>query len=94
MKSILNVAVAALVFALAMPTAHARGSHSGASSSPHVTNGTSHRVSGYTKRSGTYVAPARATNPNRTKLDNYSTKGNVNPYTGKVGTKSPVAPLN
>ena len=31
-------------------------------------------------------APAHATNPNNTKADNYSTKGNVNPYTGKPGT--------
>jgi len=29
------------------------------------------------------------TNPNSTKLDNYSTKGNVNPYTGKPGTVDP-----
>lgn len=47
----------------------------------------SHSVSGYTRRSGTYVAPYHATNPNPTQRDNYSTKGNVNPYTGKVGTK-------
>ena len=49
----------------------------------------SRSVRGYTTSRGTYVAPHRATNPNRTKLDNWSTKGNVNPYTGKAGTKSP-----
>jgi hypothetical protein len=27
--------------------------------------------------------------PNSTTLDNYSTKGNVNPYTGQPGTKDP-----
>jgi hypothetical protein len=48
-----------------------------------------HYVHGYTKKSGTYVAPHYQTNPNRTKLDNWSTKGNVNPFTGKLGTKSP-----
>jgi hypothetical protein len=48
-----------------------------------------HVVSGYTRRDGTYVAPYHATDPNGTKLDNYSTKGNVDPYTGKWGTKSP-----
>lgn len=47
----------------------------------------SHATKGYVKKNGTYVAPSHATNPNKTKLDNYSTKGNVNPYTGKVGTK-------
>lgn len=54
----------------------------------------SHYRSGYTTRSGTYVAPSYATNPNGTLLDNYSTKGNVNPYTGRAGTVDPyrVAP--
>lgn len=45
------------------------------------------RVKGYTTKSGKYVAPHMRSSPNRTKSDNYSTKGNVNPYTGKVGTK-------
>jgi uncharacterized protein YpmB len=45
------------------------------------------RVSGYTKSNGTYVAPSYRTSPNATKIDNYSTKGNYNPYTGKVGTR-------
>lgn len=49
----------------------------------------SHRVGGYVKRNGAYVAPHRQTNPNRSRLDNYSTRGNVNPYTGKAGTVSP-----
>jgi outer membrane protein assembly factor BamE (lipoprotein component of BamABCDE complex) len=44
-------------------------------------------VNGYTKKDGTYVAPYTRTSPNHTKSDNYSTKGNVNPYTGKEGTK-------
>ena len=44
---------------------------------------------GYITKNGTYVAPSVATKPNDTKLDNYSTKGNVNPYTGKTGTVDP-----
>ena len=44
-------------------------------------------VRGYTTKSGTYVAPHYRSSPNRTKADNYSTKGNINPYTGKRGTK-------
>lgn len=43
-------------------------------------------VNGYTKKDGTYVAPHERTAPNSTKADNYSTQGNVNPYTGKEGT--------
>lgn len=48
-----------------------------------------HYIKGYIKKDGTYVAPSYATNPNSTKLDNYSTLGNVNPYTGIAGTRSP-----
>lgn len=46
-----------------------------------------HYVQGYTKKDGTYVAPHMQTNPNATRADNYSTRGNVNPYTGESGTK-------
>jgi hypothetical protein len=46
-------------------------------------------VRGYVTKNGTYVAPHYRTAPNDTKLDNWSTKGNVNPYTGKEGTKDP-----
>jgi hypothetical protein len=49
----------------------------------------SHPVRSYTKKSGTYVAPHRQTNPDKTQRNNYSAKGNVNPYTGKPGTKTP-----
>jgi len=48
-----------------------------------------HAVKGYTKKDGTYVAPTRATNPNRTQRDNYSSKGNYNPANGKEGTRNP-----
>jgi hypothetical protein len=48
-----------------------------------------HAVRGYVKKDGTYVAPSSATNPNRTQRDNYSSKPNVNPYTGKQGTRTP-----
>lgn len=47
----------------------------------------SHAIRGYATKSGTYVAPSRATNPNNTRADNYSKRGNVNPYTGQAGTK-------
>lgn len=47
----------------------------------------SHVVRAHVTKKGTYVAPTRATNPNKTKADNYSHKGNVNPATGKKGTR-------
>ena len=51
----------------------------------------SHAVRGYTRKDGTYVAPHMQTNPNSTRSDNWSTRGNVNPYTGQAGTKDPDA---
>jgi hypothetical protein len=65
------------------------GHSSGAShhsSSGHV-NSQNHSVHGYTKKDGTHIAPSHATNPNSTTHDNYTHKGNTNPYTGKEGTK-------
>lgn len=48
------------------------------------------KVKSYYKPStGRYVMPSYRTSPNKTKLDNYSTKGNYNPYSGKKGTVSP-----
>lgn len=52
-------------------------------------NAQSHMRGAYVTKNGTYVAPSLATNPNSTKLDNYSTVGNVNPYSGRVGTVDP-----
>jgi hypothetical protein len=43
------------------------------------------QVHGYTKANGTYVQPYTRSSPNGTKADNYSTQGNVNPYTGQRG---------
>ena len=42
---------------------------------------------GYIKKNGTYVAPHYKTAPDKTKNNNYSTRGNANPMTGKEGTK-------
>jgi hypothetical protein len=44
-------------------------------------------VKGYFKSDGTYVQGHYRSSPNNTKADNFSTKGNYNPYTGKRGTK-------
>ena len=52
-------------------------------------NPNSHPVQGYTTNSGTYVPPHQQTNPNSTTRDNYGTSGNVNPYTGAVGHRTP-----
>jgi hypothetical protein len=52
-------------------------------------NPNTHGVQGHTTSSGTYVQPHVATNPNSTQRDNFSATGNVNPYTGAVGTRNP-----
>lgn len=46
-------------------------------------------VNGYTRSDGTYVQPHYRSSPNNTTLDNYSTRGNTNPYTGRQGTVDP-----
>ena len=46
-------------------------------------------VQGYYRNNGTYVSPYSRTAPNSTNIDNFSTIGNVNPYTGKNGTIQP-----
>lgn len=46
-------------------------------------------VRGYHRKNGTYVQPHSRSDSNHSKLDNWSTKGNTNPYTGKRGTKDP-----
>lgn len=43
-------------------------------------------VHGYTRSNGTYVHGYYRSSPNGTVTDNYSFKGNTNPYTGSTGT--------
>lgn len=103
MLRFIAIAVATLLLAYNPVGAFARGGgggHGGHSYSSSRSSGSTHQGSGYVnpsshytrgyfRRDGTYVQGYHATNPNGTKLDNYSTRGNVNPWTGKPGTKSP-----
>lgn len=45
-------------------------------------------VSGYVKKDGTYVPPYIRSSPDGTNLNNYSTQGNYNPYSGSPGTRA------
>jgi hypothetical protein len=74
--------ILAAVLALAASSASAQ--YYGTGSNP-----SSHPVQGYTTSTGTYVQPHQQTNPNSTQRDNYGSAGNVNPYTGVVGTRTP-----
>ncbi len=76
-------AITVLLAALALSSAASAKGHRSSGSygginyvSPHVRAST-----------GTYVAPHYRTGSNSVKFDNWSTKGNVNPMTGKKGTK-------
>jgi hypothetical protein len=44
-------------------------------------------VSGYYRKNGTYVAPYHRSSPDGDFSNNWSTRGNINPYTGQEGTK-------
>ena len=46
-------------------------------------------VNGYYKKDGTFVQGYFKSSPNQTNLDNYSTRGNVNPYNGSEGYRAP-----
>ena len=52
-------------------------------------NPNNHYVKGYTRSDGTKVKGYYRTNPNSTNRDNYTTKPNINPYTGKKGYIQP-----
>jgi hypothetical protein len=73
-----------LASAMALVVSGASAQYTGTGSNPR-----SHGVSGHVTGSGTYVQPHTATNPNTTQTDNYSTRGNVNPNNGNVGTRNP-----
>jgi hypothetical protein len=44
-------------------------------------------VRGYYRSNGTYVAPHYRSNPDGNFYNNWSTFGNINPYTGSMGTR-------
>jgi endonuclease YncB( thermonuclease family) len=53
-----------------------------------VSNGSTVDVRGYYRKDGTYVEPHKRTAPDAKFDNNWSTVRNVNPHTGKPGTKS------
>lgn len=46
-------------------------------------------VDGYTRSNGTYVQGHYRSRPDGNAFNNYSSQGNVNPYTGQSGTVNP-----
>lgn len=51
-------------------------------------------VRGYTRSDGTYVQGHYRSAPDSSTLNNYSTRGNVNPYTGERGSRDPYSNYN
>ncbi len=68
-----------LLFAILIPMASLAKGSSGHKGTVHV--------KGHTTKNGNYVSPHKRTAPDHSKSNNWSAKGNVNPYTGKEGTK-------
>jgi hypothetical protein len=82
--------VATLALSLPLEVLAKGGGKGGRASRGTTTSkGSETSVRGYTNKDGTYVAPHQRTTPDNTKGNNWSTKGNQNPYTGKPGTKEP-----
>lgn len=77
-------AIMSMVPAVAGPGHGGGGGHSGHSVGSRV------HVGSYSKKNGEHVQQHNRTSPNGTQRDNWSAQGNVNPETGKEGTK-PVA---
>ena len=52
-----------------------------------ATSASAEMVNGYLRSDGTYVAPYYRTHADHDFYNNYSTYPNINPYTGKTGTR-------
>ncbi len=68
-------------------TGFSTGVSSSSRSSGYRSSTGSHYVDGYTRRDGAHVPGHFRTNADHTVRNNWSFKGNVNPHTGRVGSK-------
>lgn len=89
-RFLLGVSLAALVSTGAQAQYNSRygGSGSGLGTG-YGSNPSNTYVSPSIRSDGSYTGGHYRTTPNNTTLDNYGTRGNVNPYTGSQGTRSP-----
>jgi hypothetical protein len=88
MKTAIGIALLAFTFAPA--SAQLYGSQSSYGSGYGTgSNPSSHYVSPHTNSNGTTVQGHYQTNPNSTQMDNYGTRGNLNPHNGEYGTRTP-----
>lgn len=81
MKKLILLTALAVFAAVSVSSAQAGGRRGGGY------HATSH-VNGYYRSNGTYVSPHYRSGRDGYHNNNWSVQGNVNPYTGKPGTKS------
>ncbi len=80
MKKLILLPALAVFAAVSVTSAQAGGRGGGYHATSHV--------KGYYRGNGTYVAPHYRSGRDGYHNNNWSVEGNVNPYTGKPGTKS------
>jgi hypothetical protein len=76
-----------VLLALGLPPSLPTWSHTQSIAEAGKRSGSVH-VRGYYRKDGTYVRPHYRSAPDGNFNNNWSTKGNVNPYTGEPGTKT------
>jgi hypothetical protein len=84
MKRVFIILVA-LAFVVACAGEGLAQSKGGSKSGGSKSGGTVH-VNGYTTKNGTHVQPHNRSGPDGVFQNNYTTKGNTNPFTGQPGT--------
>ncbi len=78
MRTLRNIVIGLVsIFVIALPLVFATPDRASASV----------YVRGYYSSRGTYVAPHYRSNPDSSRYNNWSMRGNYNPYTGRIGTR-------
>ena len=83
------IAVGLLAAGVTAASAQYAGSSYSGGLSGTGSNPSNHYVQPHVTSTGSSVSGHYQTNSNNTQMDNYSTRGNINPYTGAVGTRTP-----
>lgn len=86
-KVLFSALAIAVTFAIASPAISKGGGHSTSASPGTGSKSSSTHVHGYTKKDGIYVEPHQRSTPDKRFENNYTTKGNQNPTTGKDGSR-------
>ena len=88
MNDVRGLVVALVVVSAATFATAKGGDHHSSSSGPGTgSSSSSTHVHGYTKKDGTYVEPHQRSTPDKKFENNWTTKGNENPHTGKDGSQ-------